>query len=80
MLPSKNTGIDGLITDGEEGFLIDVQNENSFPSEFNQLLETLVKNPTEIEKMSRRARSLAEDYAWDKITPKYTSLYRLRAK
>lgn len=76
VIASRNTGIDGLISQGDEGFLINPLDEDNFSNELISLLEKIVANPSELEEMSKKARSFANDYAWDKIIPKYISLYR----
>jgi len=69
VIASKGTGIDGLIDEGEEGFLV----ENSSDS-ITKILEQLMGNTKKINYMSERAREFAKDYGW---SPTLSKLYHL---
>lgn len=78
VIGSKNTGIDGLITEGREGFLLDTFNEGVFRSQLLSILESFVEDRSSVLKMSIYARSFAKNYLWDNIIPKYLALYKER--
>ncbi|REH45776.1 glycosyltransferase involved in cell wall biosynthesis [Tenacibaculum gallaicum] len=75
VIASKNTGIDGLIVDGREGFLLNSLNENEFTEVFHNILYGFISLKIPYKKMSDNAKIYAEQYTWDKIVPKYLKLY-----
>ena len=75
VIASKNTGIDGLIVDEREGFLLNSLNENEFTEVFHNILDGFISLKIPYKKMSDNAKIYAEQYTWDKIVPKYLKLY-----
>ena len=71
VLASKNTGIDGLIRDKKEGFLVEPEDLDSL----RQILHHLLKNKECLSIMSSYARTLAENYKWDRITSELYKIY-----
>src|SRR5690606_7913380 len=76
VIASKGTGIDGLIKEGKEGFLLDTFNENKFIEDLHQILLDFKISNTSYEIMSKNARAFAEQYSWNSIVPKYVELYK----
>ena len=61
LVVSKNSGINDLITEGKEGFVIPIQSVDAIVEKVNWFIE----HPEQIEPMGRAARQLAEKYTWD---------------
>lgn len=73
IIGSKGTGIDGIVKDGKEGFLIT-------PGSVEDLENTLRKikaNPHLLQEMKTNAIQLAEKYTWDNVSRKYYELYSM---
>ena len=75
VIASRNTGIDGLITEGKEGFLIDPNNNEDFSRQLIKILKKLQNNTTVIETMSSHVKKYALQYTWNTIVSKYMSVY-----
>jgi glycosyltransferase involved in cell wall biosynthesis len=75
VIASANTGVDGLVTDGKEGYLIDPCNTLEFTTNFIEILESLVVSPYLVEQLSTNSRQYAKQYSWNTIVPKYLSIY-----
>jgi len=71
VIASKNTGIDGIIRHGREGFLIDHQSE----SEILEILELIGKDPNILRAMGNNAMELAQKFHWNNISKSYYDLY-----
>lgn len=71
VLASKNTGIDGIIRDGEEGFLIDHGSEE----EIKKVFKRITNNPNILEVMAEKSRFFSKQYSWDEVSKKYYDLY-----
>lgn len=67
----KNTGVDGSITDGYEGFLIAEPSVDELLSCFNR--EDF--NRRNLVKMGENARAFSENYRWNSIIQKLESIY-----
>lgn len=76
VVATKNTGIDGLIIDGKEGFLLNPTNEIDFTQSFHDILFNFIENPLSYDIMSRNAKSFSEKFSWNNIVPKYIKLYK----
>jgi glycosyltransferase involved in cell wall biosynthesis len=76
VIASANTGVDGLVTEGKQGFFIDPCNTLEFTIKFTKILESLVVTPYLIEELSRNSREYAKQYSWNAIVPKYLSIYQ----
>lgn len=72
VIASKNTGIDGIIKNGIEGFLINHQVEN----EMAKIFELIGNKPEILKKLGQNARELADDYKWENISKLYHDLYK----
>lgn len=75
VIASKNTGIDGIISDGKEGFLLQHNDKGQFAIELKAILKNFIDNPNQYIEMSRNARRFASNYSWNKIAPQYLLLY-----
>ncbi|MDH0659106.1 glycosyltransferase [Empedobacter sp. GD03865] len=71
IVAAKHTGIDGIITNGKEGFLIDHKSTQQLANCFSKI-ET---NPGLLLDMSRNARELAKKYRWNETVKKYYNIY-----
>jgi len=76
VIASKRTGIDGLIEEGTEGFLLDTFDKDKFTKDLNQIISDFCTSNVSYEVMSKNAKVFAEQYSWDNIVPKYIELYR----
>jgi len=76
VVATKNTGIDGLIIDGKEGFLLNPTNEIDFTQSFHDILFNFIENPLSYDIMSRNAKSFSEKFSWNNIVSKYIKLYK----
>jgi glycosyltransferase involved in cell wall biosynthesis len=76
VIASTNTGVDGLVTEGKQGFFIDPCNTLEFTIKFTEILENLVTNPHLIGQLSTNSRQYAKQYSWSTIVPKYLSIYK----
>lgn len=73
VIGAKNTGIDGFIKDGVEGFLVDHNNETSLGNK----LEFIFQQPELLVKMSRSAVKLAKQFTWGDVTEKLYRTYNI---
>lgn len=71
VIATKDTGIDGIITNKQEGFLV----EPTVDSIHNILLE-IFANKRVLIKMSDKAYNNALKYTWDNTVKSYTGIYR----
>ncbi|OEY71863.1 glycosyltransferase [Salegentibacter salarius] len=71
VIGSKNTGIDGIISNGEEGFLIEPQDED----ELQSVLIYANNNRLHLRVMGENAFNLAQKYSWQTIIPKLQEIY-----
>ncbi|MFD2891040.1 glycosyltransferase [Flavobacterium chuncheonense] len=76
VIATKGTGIDGLISNGVQGFLVDVHDEKLFSESFNSILQQLYNNQQLQTEMSKAAHEFARTFSWDEIVPKYLALYK----
>ncbi|MFT5892838.1 MAG: glycosyltransferase involved in cell wall biosynthesis [Dokdonia sp.] len=76
IIASTNTGVDGLVTEGKQGYFIDPCNTLEFTVKFTEILENLVVTPYLIEQLSRNSKEYAKEYSWSAIVPKYLSIYQ----
>jgi glycosyltransferase involved in cell wall biosynthesis len=76
IIASANTGVDGLVTDGKQGFFIDPCNPSEFGNKLIEILESLIVSPNLTEQLSRNSRAYAKQYSWNAIVPKYLSIYQ----
>lgn len=72
VIASKNTGIDGIIRNGIEGFIINHQEEN----EMATILDLIGNKPEILKELGRNARQLAQNYKWENISKMYYDLYK----
>jgi len=62
VLCTENTGVNDLITNGENGFVVPA----SDPAAFKAKIDWFIANRDKIESMSLAARNSVEGYSWDK--------------
>lgn len=72
IIACKNTGVDGIVTQGQEGFLIDHRSE----SEIVETLEIIGRDPFILREMGNKAMELAQKFQWAKISQSYYDLYK----
>ena len=70
VMATKNTGIDGIITDGIEGFLVQPTQES-----ITECIMKIVNNPDILTKMGIMAHKTAKNYSWERISNKYYEIY-----
>lgn len=78
VIATKNTGIDGLITEKREGFLLEPFKEQKFIKELQEILYDFISLKIPYKNMSDNAKIYAEQYTWDRIVPKYIELYKIK--
>lgn len=71
VIASKKTGIDGIITEGAEGFLVDHNNADSL----NQILNRLFDEPERITEMRENAIKLARQFRWENVAKQLYEIY-----
>lgn len=72
----KGTGVDGAITDGKEGFLLDSATADELAALFNHV----DFSRTKLSYMGNNAKALAEDYRWENIIQKLEGVYSQACK
>jgi teichuronic acid biosynthesis glycosyltransferase TuaC len=72
IIGAKTTGMDGYITEGEEGFLVDHTNVN----ELQWAINRFVTNEDLKIIMGRKAKELSKHFSWDAVITKLDTLYR----
>ena len=70
VMATKNTGIDGIITDGIEGFLVQPTQES-----ITEYIMKIVNNPPILTKMGIMAHKTVKNYTWERISNKYYEIY-----
>lgn len=72
VIGSSAPGMDQLVVDGLNGYLVPLKD----PAALASRLRLLINNPTELPRMGRESRRIAEqEFAWDHITRQYVSIY-----
>lgn len=74
VVATKNTGIDGLIEQKEQGVLLDPCS-NDFQERFIEFLENFKDDEKLRKHMSTEAVNFAGKYSWEHIIPKYLKIY-----
>lgn len=69
VIASKNSGAEGVITDYEQGFIV----ETCSIEELVNKITWFYQNPSSIEPMGNKARKLAERYSWEVYQKKIAS-------
>lgn len=75
VIASKNTGIDGLITDRKEGVLLDVFSKD-FSIDLLTTLNEFSEDKSFYKSCSNNARLYASKFLWENILPKHYRLYK----
>ncbi|WP_350587635.1 hypothetical protein, partial [Pseudoalteromonas sp. TB5-MNA-CIBAN-0075] len=70
------TGVDGAITDGREGFLLDSATADELEVRFDHVDFCRTK----LASMGNNAKALAEDYRWENIIQKLEDVYNQACK
>lgn len=71
VIATQNTGIDGIIENGKEGFLVNLNED----ADIYNILSNIFENPEQLRQMRKQARKMAENFKWDKITEALYNLY-----
>ncbi len=72
VIAAKGTGVDGIIENGKQGYLV----SHDDPEEIkNAIISFTQKSPDEKLKMKRAARELADHFRWDQTLEKYYRFY-----
>lgn len=61
LLVSENTGMNDLIQDGVNGFLVPIQSVKALTDKINYFID----HPEQVAIMGKKARRMAEQYTWD---------------
>lgn len=61
LIISENSGVNDLVTDGQEGFVVPIQSKEALVRKIKWFIE----DPGRIEPMGRAARKMALQYTWD---------------
>ena len=69
---AKTTGMDGYITVGEQGFLVD----HTSVDELKTTIQQFITDPTLKATMGRKAKAFAQDFSWDAVIDKLDGVYR----
>lgn len=72
----RGTGVDGAITDGREGFLLDSATADELEVRFDHVDFCRTK----LASMGNNAKALAEDYRWENIIQKLEDVYNQACK
>lgn len=72
IIGSRKTGMDGYITAGEQGFLVDHTNLD----DLQQNIKKFVDDPALKVTMGQKAKAFAQDFTWDNAIGKIDRLYR----
>lgn len=62
IIVTENSGVNDLVKEGREGFIIPIQSESAIRDK----VEWFIKNPEKIEKMGRAAHDMALEYTWER--------------
>ena len=69
---AKTTGMDGYITVGEQGFLVD----HTSLEELKAAIQQFITDPTLKVSMGKKAKAFAQDFSWDVVIDKLDDVYR----
>ena len=69
---SRRTGMDGYITEGEQGFLVDHTNLE----DLQQAIQKFISDEDLKIVMGQKAKAFAQDFTWDSVIGKIDRLYR----
>jgi glycosyltransferase involved in cell wall biosynthesis len=73
VVASRASGLDQLVQDGVNGYLVDLNN----PAALADRLAELIDNPYERRRMGKESRRIAEqEFAWEYITEQYVGIYK----
>lgn len=72
IIGSRRTGMDGYITEGEQGFLVDHTNLD----DLQQAIQKFVSDKDLKVVMGKKAKVFAQDFSWDVAIGKIDKLYR----
>ena len=63
VITTKEAGYEGVIRNGENGFLVPARD----PAAIAEVIRYLAQHPSEISKIGQAARKTAEEYTWDRL-------------
>jgi glycosyltransferase involved in cell wall biosynthesis len=72
IISAKTTGMDGYITEGEQGLLVDHTNVD----EIRDAIQKFIADPTLKAEMGKKAKAFAADFSWDTVIEKLDDVYR----
>jgi|GEM_PF-902679 len=72
IIGSRRTGMDGYITEGEQGFLVDHTNLD----DLQQTIQKFLADKQLKVVMGKKAKVFAQDFTWDSVIGKIDRLYR----
>lgn len=71
IITTPGTGVSELMEDGKQGFVVPIRDIKAITDKIIYFQD----NPSEIQRMGKEARKLAEKYTWEKIRERYVSVY-----
>lgn len=71
ILGAKGSGVEKIITNGKEGFIVDIINNKTIETE----LRWMFNNKTQLEVMKLNAIALSKEYSWETITENIVKQY-----
>ena len=72
VIVSENTGVQDLVTDGENGFIIPIQSVDAL----KEKIQFFIEHPEQIEQMGLAARKMAEENTWDSYYERMETIFR----
>jgi teichuronic acid biosynthesis glycosyltransferase TuaC len=72
IIGARNTGMDGYITEGEQGFLVD----HTDVLELRDAIQRFISDETLKVTMGRKAQAFAKAFSWDVVINKLDDVYR----
>jgi glycosyltransferase involved in cell wall biosynthesis len=73
VIGTKASGLDELVRDGVNGYLVDINDKGALA----ERLARLIENPFERRRMGKESRKIAEqEFAWEHITRQYIEIYK----
>ena len=66
VIATTNTGARDVVKDGKHGFIIPIRDSKAIKDKIQYFYD----NPSEIKRMGKNARKVAENYTWDRYSEK----------
>ena len=73
IITTTNTGAASIIREGKEGFVVPIRDSKSMEKHILYFYD----NPSEVKRMGKNARKLAEKYNWDNFSKRMCKLFEM---